>query len=125
MRDLKNVNLYNSSSFLEGLVPNLNGTSLYWLSSHEMAAFATKTKTNVSVVKELEVLKQLASQGSVICINNLRYFQPVLLDQFDSRTYRHYPSLKEAFDLIKSFVPKYEFFVLGDIGIAFPSNPLA
>jgi len=117
LQEYDNVHIYHSARFLKLLLPDIKGKILFWLSSHDSAAITFKNKTNTPVVEELQVIKHYNINNSVILINNIRHFQPIILDGFEAEKVRKYPEIQEAINNIDS---SYDFFIIGDIAFAYP-----
>jgi len=117
-----NLEIYNSSNILRLLLSKLKGRGLFILGSHDASHATHKSKTHTPVIEELRVLKDLNITDSVIIIRDLRYFQPTVLclDGIEAIRNRRYPSIHRALEIIYSINTNYQFYVLGDIGIAHP-----
>jgi len=122
MKELKtchNFRLFNSANQLKLLLKDINGRLLFWLSTHEASAITTVTKTNTPIIEELKAIKESNIKNSVILINNIRYFKPIVINEHEAQTIRKYPSLYDAFQIILEINSNYQFYVLGDIAIAY------
>jgi len=122
LSDCSNINIYNSSNILKMLLPSIDKKVLFWLGSHEGSNFTFKNKTNTPIIEELKVIQKYGNNSSIIIINNLRFFQPVVITGFEAETSRKFPDIREAVDLIYKINPDYKILVLGDIAIAFPCS---
>jgi len=120
-----NIRIYHSANFLKEIVRNLEGGVLFWLSTHESAFITTKSRTNISVIEELRTIGESHLKDAVILINNIRYFQPIAVQEHEAQKNRKYPSIQEALNVIQTINPAYQFIVLGDIAIAYlPEYPV-
>jgi len=116
-----NVRIYHSANILKGILSNLKSNKImFWLSTHETAGISTKSRTNIPIIEELRAIKESNVTDAIILINNMRYFQPIAIQEHEAQSVRKYPSVQEALNIIYRINPDYKFIVLGDIAIAYP-----
>ena len=122
----KNIKIFDSAFVLNSLIENKKCTYYFWLDNHEISNKTYKSKTQTPVLEEIKVISSLSLEGSVILINNLRHFQPIItrIDENMEHKYRDYPSLQEIINIVFKTNDNYSIAVLGDILIIYPSSPL-
>jgi len=115
-----NVHICNSAYILKNIISSgFKGRVLFWLDTHETSHITFKSKTQTPIIEELKIINQEKFPNSVILINNLKYFQPIVNDDFEAVTFRKYPDLSQLMRLLNR---DNSFSVLGDVGIIYPKN---
>ena len=117
-----NLNIYKSSSTLDMILKKIKGRVLFWLSPHEGTGLTFKTKTTTPILEELSVIRKHNIDDSVILINNILHFQPIIKTYYTPEKSRQYLSISKLMKEFQLFNVDYDFFVLGNISIAFPSG---
>jgi hypothetical protein len=118
-KDMSYVHLYlgDSSAVLQQLVPQLLGSSLFWLDGHYSEGTTAKGNSVSPILEELQIIKQSRLQDAVILIDDMRLFG-AMTKKFHNPEYE-FPTLRELKAVIDSLI-EYTFIVYGDIGIIYP-----
>jgi len=124
MKGKNNIYIHHSASVLKNLLPDIKGRIMFWLGTNETAIITNKSKTNYPIIEELQVIKDSGIKDSIILINNLRYFQPIITQEIEAsgNKERKYPDIQLALELISKIDTTYKCAILGDILIAFSSK---
>lgn len=119
-----NIHLYqgNSSDLLPEILRELKDKKVvFFLDGHFSKRMTAKGETNTPILMELEAIKQSGITNSVIIVDDIRLFQNSVYSQNDSAI-EGYPSLNTVLSLLKDINSEYEFIIIGDTAIAYPSD---
>jgi len=122
LQNCNNLHIINSKKILKYVLQNIDGKILFWLSSHDGCKLTKHRKTNTPIIEELEVIKESNIYNSIILMNNMKYFQPIKEDPFETGISRKYPSSFQAYKIMLEINKNYAFAVLGNIAIAYISD---
>lgn len=106
----------HSPAVLKQILPNVKGRVLFWLDAHWCGENTARFEKNSPIRDELLAIKESGVKTGVILIDDIRCFCN-LPDELLG--YGGYPLLSEIKEIVMSINPNYEFWVLGDMAIAF------
>ncbi len=111
----------DSASLLAQLVPHLKGPALFWLDGHYSEGVTARGQGNTPILEELKAIASSGRKDSVILIDDLRLFERRALAVDSGSSLHGYPSVNEVHEAILAIDPSYQFFVYGDVALAFPA----
>jgi FkbM family methyltransferase len=111
----------DSADVLKAILPSIKGKILFWLDAHYSKGITAKGKANTPIVAELYAIKQSGINDAIILIDDIRHFQPVDSDVDVDSALQGYPSLQHVRDIALQINRHYEFVVLGDVALVYPS----
>jgi len=121
VKNIPNVHCYegHSGDVIAVIGPKLKGKTLFWLDAHYSGGSTAKGASNSAIRDEIAAIKKSGLKNSIILIDDIRGFQgkPEKVAFFGG-----YPSIKELKELLLTINPEYEFWVLGDMAIAYPKT---
>lgn len=107
---LKNITNYNI---------NLNNAT-FWLDAHWSGGDTAKNGAeHTPVASELDLVANAASLP-IILIDDIRFFQPNIIQTKLDHDFTGYPSVQELQHKIMTLMPSHQFIIYGDIAIIFP-----
>ncbi len=115
LKSLSNVHAAegDSPTFLAEVIPAIRGKILFWLDAHWCSGDSANT---MPIREELEAIRQSGLKEGVILIDDIRHFHNLPPDYPE---YGKYPSLKWIQQKILEINPAYQFWILGDMAIAY------
>ncbi len=116
-KKFKNVpNVYcfegTADTVLKKHLPKIQGRILFWLDSHHKYAL-DKNQAISALNKELDAIKASEVKDAVVLINQIQIFQKTEEDGY---------SLDQLKESVLEINPDYQFWILGNIAIAFPKQ---
>jgi len=105
-RDL-NINLFceKSPKFLAEILPQISEKALFWLDAH-------CDEESTAILQEIEAIKKYYSQAPIILVDDILLF----------KISKNYPTVMELKEQLLSIRENYEFVLLFDAALAFPSE---
>ncbi len=119
----KQVHLYlgDSTEVLPQILPSLkNERLLFWLDGHWSAGNTAKGSENTPIIKELQLIKKAGITNAIILIDDIRFFQKPLANP-QGTSFDGYPDLQDLIHEIQQIDNRYQYLVLGDVLLAYPS----
>lgn len=118
---LPNVHTFegHSPQFLKQILPHISGRILFWLDAHWCGDNTARFGKNTPILDELLAIKESGIKTAIILIDDIRCFHNLPEEILG---YGGYPLLGEIKNLVLSINPDYEFWLLGDMAIAFPKE---
>jgi hypothetical protein len=116
-----NIHAFEAHSpvFLKEILPKLEGRILFWLDAHWCGDHTARLGKNTPIKEELEAIRESGLKNGIILIDDVRCFHNLPEEVIG---YGGYPTIHEIKQLILSINPDYEFWLLGDMAIAFPKQ---
>ncbi|HYG35084.1 MAG TPA: FkbM family methyltransferase, partial [Clostridia bacterium] len=118
----KNVQVYqgDSAKILPQILAQVKVPTLFWLDGHYSEGTTAKGESNTPILEELKAILSTKRQDLVLLVDDLQLFERSTSQRVLPGSLSGYPS---AVDLYRVFSSNdYQFFVLGDVGIAFHSQ---
>lgn len=113
----------DSATVLEKLLPQLNGTILFWLDSHYCGGGA-KGESNTPIMEELAAIKAAEITDAIILVDDMCCFQAT--EKIDEQCEAYgFPSVAQLKEAILNINPEYQFIIFGDIALAYPKQKYA
>lgn len=112
--------LGHSGDVLNKIIPQINGRILFWLDAHWSGSDTAKGNTNSAICEEITAIKRSGVKDSVILIDDIRAFQG--FSESVTEFYGGYPSINRLKELILEINSDYEFWIIGDVALAYPSQ---
>jgi tetratricopeptide (TPR) repeat protein len=107
----------HSGDVLKALLPKVEGRVLFWLDAHWSGGVTALGTTKSAIRDELSAINaSVQKENCVILIDDIRAFHG---KKEDAAFFGGYPTLKELQALLPA---NYEFYVLGDVAIAYPKS---
>ena len=115
---LPNVRSFEGDSplFLKRVIPKIHGRILFWLDAHWCGDNTARAEMNTPIRNELLAIQESGLNTAIILIDDIRCFHNL---PEEIAGYGGYPLLDEIKALVFSINPNYEFWILGDMAIAF------
>lgn len=111
----------DSASVLASVVPRLSGPTLFWLDGHYSEGNTARGSTNTPILQELRVIAASGRKDAIILIDDLRLFDKAAGKAISGlSSLGGYPSANEIHVAVLDIDPDYQFFVFGDVMLAFP-----
>lgn len=114
-----NVHFYSSDSpaFLRMVIPKIEGRILFWLDAHFCGGNSAGKDFATPIEQELAAIRSTGLTNGIILIDDIRHFHGL---PKDFPEYGDYPFLSEIKRQILAINPSYQFWILGDMAIAYP-----
>ncbi len=118
-----NVHTFEGHSpvFLEKILPQIEGRVLLWLDAHWCGDNTASCGKNTPIIEELQAIKTSGLKTAVILIDDIRCFHNLPEEVIG---YGGYPQLNVIQELVHAINQDYEFWLLGDMAIAFLKEDL-
>lgn len=116
---IQNITLYkgDSAKKISEMIDNSSGKLLFWLDGHYSGGETAKGDSSTAILSELEIIRQKGKPGSVILVDDLRFFDESLDFTGDNQHLNDYPGLRELISAGRNINKNYNFVVLGDVGM--------
>jgi hypothetical protein len=108
----------HSADFLKDIIPLLSGRSLFWLDAH-WSGGAVKWLKNTAIREELASIRDSGLKDGVILIDDIRCFHEL---PEEIPCFGGFPSARALKKEVLEINPSYDFWILGDVAIAFPKQ---
>jgi len=103
-----------SEKFLENILATLKDKKMvFWLDAHYSGGETSFADKFTPIIEEISAIEKSGIKNSIILVDDIRYFY---------QEYAPYPPLVEIINLILEISDTYQFAVLGDTLIAYPSE---
>ncbi|MGV6817929.1 MAG: FkbM family methyltransferase [Thiotrichales bacterium] len=113
----------DSSTVLPALLPSTTGRGLLWLDAHYSEGVTAKGLKNTPILEELQAIRATGRSDFIVLIDDLRLFQPVTQSLPEDSSLHGYPSLVEIYEAFLQIDSNYNFYVFGDVALAFVEEP--
>lgn len=113
----------DSSTVLPALLPSTTGRGLLWLDAHYSEGVTAKGLKNTPILEELQAIRATGRTDFIVLIDDLRLFQPVTQSLPEDSSLHGYPSLVEIYEAFQQIDSNYNFYVFGDVALAFVEEP--
>lgn len=121
-KNTPNVHCLEGSSplILRKNLPKIQGRILFWLDSHNVHGTKQKDLVNKTAKEELAAIKTSGIKNAVILIDNIQMFHTSSQDELSQED--QFSTLKDLKISILDINPSYQFWLLGNIAIAYPTE---
>lgn len=121
-KNTPNVHCWEGSSplVLKKNLAKIKGRILFWLDSHNALGTTQKDLVGKTTREELAAIKAAGIQNAVILIDNIQMFHVSSQDAFSLE--EPFSTLQDLRSAIADVNPNYEFWILGNIAIAYPKE---
>jgi tetratricopeptide (TPR) repeat protein len=114
----------NSGNIFPQLLEKIKGLIIFWLDGHYSGGNTAKGEGHTPIIKELLAIQKSNIIPPIILIDDLRYFDQSFPHLFNEDVVQDYPHLSIVCKKILDIDPGYQFAVLGDILLAYPSTEI-
>ncbi|HSY17149.1 MAG TPA: glycosyltransferase, partial [Candidatus Acidoferrales bacterium] len=112
----------DSAGLLSQILEQLSVPALFWLDGHYSEGVTAKGQGNTPILDEIAAIVRSGRKDAVIMVDDLRLFERRKLAVADSSSLHGYPTVAELHAAVQEIDPGYQFFVYGDIALAFPAT---
>lgn len=113
----------DSATLLPQILEQLTGPALFWLDGHYSEGITARGHGNTPILDEIAAIVRSGRKDAVILIDDLRLFDRRRLDVGESSSLHGYPAVTEVYAAVQEIDPDYQFYVCGDVALAFPATP--
>jgi FkbM family methyltransferase len=112
----------DSAELLSKILARLTTPALFWLDGHYSEGITARGRSNTPILDEIAAIARSGRKDAVILVDDLRLFERRPLSVGAASSLHGYPTVNELHAAVRAIDPDYQFFVFGDVALAFPGT---
>ena len=113
----------DSAELLPRILSQLSVPALFWLDGHYSEGVTAQGRDgNTPILAEIAAIARSGRKDAVLLIDDLRLFERHARRADEPVSLQGYPTVNELCAAVQAINSDYQFFVLGDVALAFPNT---